>query len=307
MPVVPASDYNQPILPVTATPTVTSVGANNADMVAATSSANYRFGIFAVSGFGSATVQVQYSADGGSTYVALPIKNLLPTSNGGFVQTGMTAAGHYWFSIPASGLIRIRTTAWSSGTIAGALQLTSIPPTIDPFPLAATLSGTSVGDGASTAQGAINYAGNAAPVAAGMYVFNNSNVDRLRNTYAATVLASAARTSTNNTDIITYNAKTARVILNITVAPNTASTLTVAIRVKDSISSNYIAVLTGAAETGSVDTGAVPVTKTYSIGAGLVATANISASEALTRTINVLVTHSNSDSWTYSVSVDLGV
>jgi len=140
-----------------------------------------------------------------------------------------------------------------------------------------------------------------------MFAVDNGGVAMWRNNTPVTALISAARTATANADVTNFNAKTFRVILNITVAPNTASTLTPAIRVKDSISGNYVTILTGAAETGTVDTGAVPVTKTYSVGAGLVATANISSAEALARTMNVLVTHSNADSWTYSVSVELGV
>lgn len=137
-------------------------------------------------------------------------------------------------------------------------------------------------------------------------LFNGSTWDRFRNLFSTIVLASAARTATVSTDITNYNGKTIAVVLNITAAPNTASTLTLQIRVKDSISGNYTTLLASAAIVGTATTGVVPVTNLYRVGQGITVTANISAADVLGRTLNVNMVHSNADSWTYSVSADIG-
>ena len=137
--------------------------------------------------------------------------------------------------------------------------------------------------------------------------FNGTNWDRLRGMTANTVLVSAARTATVSTDVTNYNGRSFAVILNITAAPNTASTITIQIRVKDSISGNYVTLLASAAILGTATTGIVPNTTRYVVALGETVAANLAASDALGRTMNVNVVHSNADSWTYSVSVDIGV
>jgi hypothetical protein len=137
--------------------------------------------------------------------------------------------------------------------------------------------------------------------------FNGSTWDRLRAMVASTVLASAARTGTVSTDITNFNGKTIAVTLNITVAPNTASTITLQIRLKDSISGNYTILLASAAIVGTATTGVVPVTNLYRVGQGITVTANVSAADVLGRTLNVNMVHSDSASWTYSVSADIGL
>lgn len=292
-----------PILPVNIAPTWTNIGANNTDGVASMDVSNYRSGSIDLSGTWSATVNVQFSNGSGNWY-SVPLKNLNLRSS----QAGATANGIYEFTIPSVSLMRIRTTAYTSGSVvANVLLSTLLPGEID---LAIIGSSTFGGGQLVVATGSGEGTSNNVPatwVGGYPFLYNTATWDRQRNNNSVSVLASTARTASANADVVTYNAKTFRVILNITAAPNTASTLTLSIREKDSISSNYITVLTGAVETGTVDTAAVPVTKTYAVGAGLVTTANISASEALARTMNVLVTHSNADSWTYSVSVELGV
>jgi hypothetical protein len=138
-------------------------------------------------------------------------------------------------------------------------------------------------------------------------VLNGSTWDRLRAMVASTVLASAARTGTVSTDITNFNGKTIAVTLNITVAPNTASTITLQIRLKDSISGNYTILLASAAIVGTATTGVVPVTNLYRVGQGITVTANVSAADVLGRTLNVNMVHSDSASWTYSVSADIGL
>ena len=54
-------------------------------------------------------------------------------------------------------------------------------------------------------------------------------------------------------------------------------------------------------------TGAVPVTNKYVVALGVTVAANVAVSDALARTMNVQVVHSNGDSWTYSLSAELAV
>lgn len=306
LPVVLPSDYQAPILPTNTTLAWTNIGANNTDGVAATDVSSYRFLTLQLTGTWSATISVQFSADGGTTWVTAYGWN----TNSGVMAATATANGIYAYSIPAGVQTRIRTTTYASGSVVGNVALSSLPGVFNGATQIANTAGLvvtvrnpadGIGAGTPSSLDAMSY---------GM-IWNGSTTsptfDRERSNSAVTVLASAARTATVSTDVITYNAATFRIILNITAAPNTASTLTVAIRVKDSISANYVTILTAAAITGSVITGTVPNTTSLAAGAGLVATANVSAPEALARTMNVLVTHSNGDSWTYSISVELGV
>lgn len=138
------------------------------------------------------------------------------------------------------------------------------------------------------------------------YTFNATTWDRKRGVTANTVLASAARTATVSTDVTNYNGRSFAVILNITAAPNTASTITVQIRVKDSISGNYVTLLASAAILGTASQG-VPVTNRYVVALGITVAANLDVSDALGRTMNVNVIHSDGASWTYSISADIGI
>jgi hypothetical protein len=149
--------------------------------------------------------------------------------------------------------------------------------------------------------------GNARLMGVGGFLYDNTAWTRQRGVTPNTVLASAARTGTVSTDITNYNGRTIAVTLNITVAPNTASTLTLQIRLKDSISGNYTTLLASAAIVGTATTGVVPVTNLYRIGQGITVTTNVSAADVLGRTMNVNIVHSNADSWTYSVSADIGL
>jgi hypothetical protein len=178
--------------------------------------------------------------------------------------------------------------------------------TIAGSPRVSVASGVATGD-ASSAQGLLSSTDTNIVGGIASHLFNGTNWDRERNNTSNIVLASAARTATVSIDITNHNARSFVVFLNITVAPNTASTLTINIREKDSISGNYVNVLSSAAILGSSIFAAVPVTNRYTIALGVTVAANISASEALARTMNVQVVHSNADSWTYSISDELSV
>lgn len=279
---------------------VTGSVTSATNVIAATDVGNYRSVAVQITGIGSATITWEVSNDG-TNYVATVLQNVAS----GIIATTTTANGIFFGPIAAR-YFRARVSTYGSGTIVGTAEFSPVAyAPANSIAIAAAGSGSAYADVklGGDAQGA---SFSLAALAYGM-LFNNATYDRQRSNFAATILASAARTATNNTDATNYNARTLVVTLNITAAPNTASTLTLAIRRKESISSNYVAVLTAAAITGSVVTGAVPVTNQYTVALGVTVAANVSASEALARTMNVLVTHSNGDSWTYSISADWGL
>lgn len=123
--------------------------------------------------------------------------------------------------------------------------------------------------------------------------------DRHRNNTDTTLLASAARTTTQTSaDITTYNASQLIVTLDMT-AVGTGS-VTVTINGKDAASGKYSLLLSGAAVTTNS-------TNVYRVGIGNTVTANVSANLALPRTIQIVVTANNANSATYSVGYALSV
>lgn len=139
-------------------------------------------------------------------------------------------------------------------------------------------------------------------------LWNGTTPDEQRNNTTATLLASAARTATTNSpDQVNHNARGVIVTLDVTVTPNNAETITVAIQLKDSASGKYLTISAFTALTASV-LGASPTTETYAFTfyPGAVETAATAKHEVqglpLPRTWRVAVTHSSTGSWTYSVA-----
>ena len=129
-------------------------------------------------------------------------------------------------------------------------------------------------------------------------LFNGAAWDRARGNTEATVLASAARTTTTNSaDQTNYNARGVHVLLNVTAVPG-VDTVTLSIQGKDPVSAVYYTLLTGLAVVG---TGV----NVYKVFPGITAVANGAASDVLPRTWRVAVTHSAATSFTYSVGAAL--
>lgn len=137
--VSPPSDYQQPILPTNATLAWTNISASGADGVPDTDVSNYRSGTVQLSGTWAATVNVQFSLDG-TTWINQATYNEV---NSGSVVSGITTNGLHSFNIPAGVHMRIRTAAYSSGTIIGSVAVSSI--TQNHYPQ--TLAGTNVASG----------------------------------------------------------------------------------------------------------------------------------------------------------------
>lgn len=130
------------------------------------------------------------------------------------------------------------------------------------------------------------------------YAYNGTNYDRQRNNESVTLLASAARTTTQTSaDLVNYNgASYIDVILDMTVVGTGSVTLT--INGKDPASAKYYNILTGAAVVTNV-------TNVYRVGIGRTAAANATVNDTLPRTFQIVVTANNANSVTYSVGYNL--
>lgn len=142
---------------------------------------------------------------------------------------------------------------------------------------------------------------NALMAAANSISAGTTQFDSWRNNLDTTLLASAARTTTQTSaDIITYNGHSVIVTLDVTAITSTCS-LTVTINYKDPASGKYILLLSGAVVAGVS-------TNVYKINAELNATAvvaNVSAAADLGRILQVVITVGNANSQTYSLGMSL--
>lgn len=130
-------------------------------------------------------------------------------------------------------------------------------------------------------------------------LFNGTTWDRSYNNTEVTLLASAARTTTQaSADIINFNWKKLVVMLDMTVIGT--GSVTLSIDGKDTVSGKYYNILTGAAITTNS-------TNRYRVGELLAAVANSVAQDYLPRIIRITVTANNANSATYSVGYNFGL
>lgn len=128
-------------------------------------------------------------------------------------------------------------------------------------------------------------------------LFNGTTWDRQRGNHEATVLASAARTTTTNSaDLVNHNACGVIVTIDVTAVTATPS-VTFAIQYKDTLSGQYKQILISAAIS-------TVSTTTLVVYPGVTAAANLAASHPLPRVWRVVATHGDADSITYSVSAN---
>lgn len=117
-----APDGSQRISPANSAVLAGSIAALNGDLVASMDASAYRSGTIHLSGTFVATVQVQFSVDG-TNWIAGRIYNVntnIPASNA-------TTVGMYVFAVPPGAQIRIRVTAYTSGTVVASAGLSSLP------------------------------------------------------------------------------------------------------------------------------------------------------------------------------------
>ena len=123
-----------------------------------------------------------------------------------------------------------------------------------------------------------------------------------------TVLSSAARTASANSDRQDSNGCGVTVFLDVTATPNNTETLTLAVEGYDPASQKWVPLTAFTALTAS-DIGATSSTDTYAytVYPGAVETAAAASHEVqglpLPRWYRVAATHSSTGSWTYSVSI----
>jgi len=293
--VVLPSDYQTPILPTNSTPTLTSVSANNTDMLAALDVSNYRVGSLALTGTWSAQVSVQVSNDGGTTWASIRLMNT--GAGGSFVTTANNTNTTYMFAIPAGAQVRIRTTSYSSGTVAGTLTLSSLP---TPASESVVIIGTTASSGDGTLVFQLTDGNNNRPLTVAGHSYNGSGWDRQRTVLALALLTSSARTTTtNSSDQTNYNWH--GLLLTVDVTSAGTGSITPSIQIKDSISVNYKTIWTAAAALTTngtyVYTLAVPKpdAASYTEVVGLL----------VGRTWRLAMVANNANSVTYSVSADM--
>lgn len=136
------------------------------------------------------------------------------------------------------------------------------------------------------------------PVRAQGVRYNGSTWDRMRGNEEATLLASAARTTTQTSaDITNYNGMTALIVVLDMTNVGTGD-VTVTIEGKDSASGKYYTLLAGTNITSNS-------TNRYRVGPNLAAATNSVAQDYLPRVFRIVVTANNANSATYSVGYNL--
>lgn len=122
-------------------------------------------------------------------------------------------------------------------------------------------------------------------------LFNNTTWDRQRGNTEGTALASAVRNATTaSVDFTNYNGSEGVFFLNITAVPG-VQTITMQVQGKDPLSSNYITIVSGAAQ----------------VATGISAIVLSPFNGVLPRTFRINIVHSGAGNFTYSVGYSLNV
>lgn len=293
----------------------------SAQAVGSTDAGNYRsVSVHITSQGGSSTVTFQGSNDN-TNWVTI---NLQPSVGGN--STGTSTTTGVWGGALTARYFRLNVTGIASGTTAGTIILSTMP-SLPVATAGATQSGTwTVGSNSATGSAvpanafyvaggttggnlsginALNMtadgvtAGSSSlQVAAVGSLYNGSTLDRARANEDVTLLASAARTTTQTSaDLVNYNGlSTLAVTLDVTSAGT--GSITLAINRKDAASGKYVQMLAGAAVTTNS-------TNVYKIGPTIAAVANSIAQDYMPRTFQIVVTANNANSMTYSVGYTL--
>lgn len=115
-----------------------------------------------------------------------------------------------------------------------------------------------------------------------------------------TVLASAARTATATSETMGNNGGCNLIVTLVATALANSPSITLGVQGYDPASGSWYTIVTSAAVTT-----ASPTTKQVFVGSALAASTNVAANVPLPDKWRVVVTHSNSDSITYSVGATL--
>lgn len=236
-----------------------------------------RKGVFAVvTGTWTATIVAEYSADDGATWEQTDFFDISEMRTKGSIA----ANGTYAIAYVGGGSVRLRASAFTSGTISVVLRATEAPSSTPGFE---NMDGSNVpGHGAQTGgkEGTT-------------FRFHEVNQDK-------TVFASAAQTATvNSVDIANINARGARLHLDITAVSGTAPTLDVKLQAK--VGGVYIDIA-GAAFAQKTGTG----TDELVVYPGVAETANESVSDVLPRIFRAVATIGGATpSFTFALTASL--
>lgn len=263
-----------------------TAGALNADLVPSTDVSAYKsISVQVTAAATSGTLTFQGSNDN-STWVSVAVTPLATASP--TLVTTTTTAG-IWTCPVSFRYLRVRMTAYSSGTANGVCEL-SASAWVSPSP---SVSGTVVVNGAANvASDAVN-PGSLIQSSTFPYNSNGTTWDRQRGNINDPTLASGARTTTQTgADTTNYNGRGVKVVLD-TTSVGTGS-VTLKIQGKDA-NNVYYDMLTGTAVT-------TVSTVVYTLYPGATAAANLTVNDVLPRTWRVVVTANNANTQTYSVS-----
>lgn len=229
------------------------------------------------------TVNFEGTVDGGTTW--LPIGAYLINGNGtsssivNQVVLASSSTAQYYLMIGACKQVRIRASAWTSGTANYAVMITTDADPILPGNGSGGSSITNFSAAAATADAA------AGPTTTSVYadsmLFNGASWDRTRGNVQAAVDTSGARTvSGTGTTIINYNATGAKFWLNVTAASGTTPTLVWKVQWSPDGGTTWVDLdATNLATTSITTTG----TAVLSVYPGMVAAANSVANNILPR------------------------
>lgn len=294
-----------------------------AQAVATTDAINYKWVSVHVTSQGtSSSVSFQGSNDN-TNWVTVALQNINTTTSS---LSGNTLAANVIFHGALNfRYFRLNVTGISAGTTAGVVEFYTLPNATMGIGASAAQAGTwTVGSNSATGSAVpanafyIGYAqgGNlqamtgttttdgisnsvSGPIIRSYtYLYNGSTYDSFRNNQDVTLLASAARTTTQTSaDIINYNGISALVVTLDMTTVGTGS-VTLSINGKDTASGKYYTILTGSAVTTNS-------TNVYRVGPKIAAVANSIAQDYLPRTFQIVVTANNANSATYSVGYSL--
>ena len=259
----------------------------------------------AVSGTYTGALSCQYSINGGTTWVTITYGAFLTLKTNASQSGTIASASVGVWNCDVTGLVTFRVSALAAVTGTAIVSITATnTSSLYSLPLLSTVSlvGTITTLSQFVASAAAAHA-TANPTTTGVRSFgmnyNGSTWDLALNNSEATLLASAARTTTQTSaDIVNYNAQELIVVLDMTVVGT--GSVTVSIDGKDSASGKYYNILTSAPITTNS-------TNRYRVGRDLVAVANTVAQDYLPRVFRIVVTANNANSATYSVGYNLSV
>lgn len=271
-----------------------TAAALNADIIADMDVSAYRQMSVQLTGFGGATINVQFTVNGTDwiSWFGFNGANSAPV-------TALQANGVYIFPIPPNARMRVRATAYTSGTIAGSVGLsaTAINNAVVAQIYSASGSAINIGTPNSDSQSTSNQSLWAATFG---HLFDGTTWNRNRNNNALTLLSSAARTTlTNSSDQINYNWR--GFILTVDVSSAGTGSITPSIQVKDVISGNYTTVWAAAA---ALTTNGTRVYEIYPTALSAASFTEV-VQMMVGRTWRLAMVHNNANAITYSASADM--